>query len=224
MCRVATRAGSRAWAGILIGVGFAVAMAGANAASAPKKSAAPESKAPATEAAPARAGKGSLSERLRPSGPVTVTAKNVDWAKGGMMVYTGDVKLSSDTLNLDGDRLELEQLGGGEYRAKVTGGPAHLQHDGDPAAKDQPEPPVNARAKTLIYDSKSGLVDVTGDALVTRGEDQITGESIHYNVIERRIQAAGGNNGQVRMVIQPPPKDKNAEGTKPVAAASQKAP
>lgn len=182
----------------------------------------------APAAAAPKAEKSSLADRLRPAGPVTITATNVDWAKGGTMVYTGNVKLSSDTLKLDGDRLELDQLGGGEYRAKVTGAPAHLQHDGEPAAKgtkQDAEAPVTARAKTLIYDSKSGLVDVIGDALVTRGEDQITGETIRYNVIERRIQAAGGDKGQVRIVIQPPPsKEKTPVPAKPAASPQGKQP
>ena len=180
--------------------------------------AAAKAEKPAKSGKPEKSDKNSLSDRLRPTGPVTVTATNVDWAKGGTMVYTGEVKLSSDTLRLDGDRLELDQLGGGEFRARVTGAPAHLFHDGEPAikgGKQAPEPAVTARAKTLVYDSKSGLVDVSGDALVTRGEDEITGETIRYNVIERRIQAAGGNKGQVKIVIQPPPKEKTDVPSKP---------
>src|SRR4051794_9823643 len=77
----------------------------------------------ATTAAPAppKSAKASVGQRMRPNGPVTVTATSVDWTKNGLMVYTGNVKLTSDTLNLDGDRLELEQLDDGQYKAKVTG-------------------------------------------------------------------------------------------------------
>ncbi|MDB5969593.1 MAG: lptA [Hydrocarboniphaga sp.] len=169
-----------------------------------------------------------MSDRMRPTGPITVTATSVDWAKNGLMVYTGNVKLSSDTLNMDGDRLELEQLGDGQYRAKINGVPAHLLHQGVADDEGQQDPPVTARGKQLNFDSQSGLADVIGDARVTRGEDEITGETIHYNVNERRIQAAGGTGGQVRIVIQPPAKDKNevpAAGAKPAAPApANKAP
>lgn len=165
---------------------------------------------PAAAPAARPAAKGDdIAQRLRPTGPVTITARNVDWAKNGLMVYTGDVKLESDTLKLDGDRLELEQLANGNYRARVTGVPASLRHDPAPVAAgtgEAADPPVTARAKTLYYDSQSGVVDVTGNARVTRGEDEVTGETIHYNVNERRIQAAGGSGGQVRIVIQPPPR------------------
>ena len=173
---------------------------------------------PAAAAAPAaKTAKPTVGQRMRPNGPVTVTAANVDWTKNGLMVYTGDVKLTSDTLNLDGDRLELEQLGDGQYKAKVTGAPAHLLHQGgEPDAQGQPDPPVTARGKTLIYDSQNGVADVIGDARVTRGEDEITGETIHYNVNERRIQAAGGSGGQVKIVIQP--NNKNGGPTAPAPA------
>lgn len=184
--------------------------------------AAPEAAAPTPRPMAKPDTKQGISDRMRPTGPVTVTATSVDWAKNGLMVYTGDVKLSSDTLNMDGDRLELEQLSDGHYRAKITGAPAHLLHQGVADDDGQPDPPVTARGRQLNYDSQSGLADVIGDARVTRGEDEITGETIHYNVNERRIQAAGGSGGQVRIVIQPPNRDKAA--TPPAAPAPNPVP
>ncbi|WP_341917918.1 lipopolysaccharide transport periplasmic protein LptA [Hydrocarboniphaga effusa] len=154
-------------------------------------------------------------ERLRPTGPVTITAKNVDWAQNGLMVYSGDVKLVSDTLKIEGDKLELEQLGDGQYRAKVFGNPANLRHDAAPGSTEKPEPPVTARGKTLVYDTKAGLIDVTGNARVTRGEDELTSETIHYNVNQRRIQADGGSGGPVKIIIQPQPRGGAAPSTKP---------
>lgn len=215
MCRASLKT---LFAALLLGASLAAAAQ----TSTPAKKPAAALPAAATASTPApraaAAAKPTASERLRPTGPVTVTATSVDWAKNGMMVYTGNVKLSSDTLNLDGDRLELEQQGDGQYRAKITGKPAHLTHSGDTDEQGQPQPPVTARGNTLIYDSKNGMADVTGDAKVTRGEDEITGETIHYNVNERRIQAAGGTGGQVRIVIQPASKDRAAtppKATKP---------
>ena len=157
-------------------------------------------------------------ERLRPTGPVTITAKNVDWAQNGLMVYSGDVKLVSDTLKLDGDKLELEQLGDGQYRAKVYGNPANLRHDAAPGTTDKPEPPVTARGKTLFYDSKAGQIDVTGNARVTRGDDELTSETIHYNVNQRRIQADGGSGGPVKIIIQP--QQRSGATTAPAAASN----
>jgi lipopolysaccharide export system protein LptA len=177
---------------------------------------------PATPA-PAKTVKQSAGQRMRPNGPVAINADNCDWTKNGLGVCTGNVKLTSDTLNMDGDRLELEQLDNGQYKAKVTGAPAHLLHQGgEPDAQGQPDPPVTARGKTLIYDSKDGIADVIGDARVTRDEDEITGETIHYNVNERRIQAAGGSGGQVKIVIQPNNKNAGPAAPTPAAPAAAK--
>ena len=168
-------------------------------------------------AAPA---KKSAADVMRPTGPVTVTADRAEWAKSGAMIYSGSVQLTSDTLKLSGDKLELTQLPASQYTAKITGKLAHLEHAGEPNEKGEPTPPITADALTLLYDSRTSMVDVMGDAKMTRGKDEVTGSSIRYNVAERRIQAAGGEGGQVRIVIQPPP-DKKQQAQK---AADAKAP
>lgn len=152
----------------------------------------------------------SRAESLKPNGPVTVTADRAEWQKGGAMVYSGNVRLASDTMELEGDKVEIHQYPGGEYEAKVTGNPANLRHAGGVAENGQAEPPVSAQGKTLTYDTRTDLVDVTEDATMTRGTDRITGDNIRYNVAERRIQAAGGTRGQVKIVIQPPASKKAA--------------
>lgn len=169
-------------------------------------------------AAPAK--KSSSTDALRPTGPVTITADKAEWSKTGVMIYTGNVSLASDKLQMTGERLELTQLPSSQYTAKITGSLAHLEHAGEPNDKGEPTPTVTADANTLIYDSRTSMVDVLGNAKMTRGKDEVTGSDIHYNVAERRIQATGGNGGQVRIVIQPPP-DKKAQAQK--AAADAKA-
>lgn len=136
---------------------------------------------------------------LKPTGPVTLTSDRAELVQGNSAVYTGNVVLSSDTLKLEGDRVELKQFPGGQYEARITGGPAKMNHVGN-----GPEnPPVSARAKTLNYDSRSGVLDLISEAFVMRGQDEITGDTIKYNVNERRIQASGGEGGQVKIILQP---------------------
>jgi lipopolysaccharide export system protein LptA len=151
------------------------------------------------------AGGGSTLERLRPTGPVTVTADRAEWQKGGAMVYTGNVAMASSTLTMKGDRLELRQQAQGQYRALLTGSPARLDHAAVPGTTGAESQPVSAQAKSLAYDSASGVVQIDGGAHLVRGSDEITGETIRYDVTARRIAASGGQGGQVRIVIQPPP-------------------
>lgn len=152
-------------------------------------------------------------EDLKPSGPVTITAKSAELVQGNSAVYTGDVVLNSNTLKLDGDRIELKQYPGGEYEAKITGNPAHANHAGE----GPDNPPLAARAKTLNYDSRSGILDLIGDAFAMRGTDQVSGDTIRYVVKEHRIQAAGGE-GRVTVIIQP--QDGNTAPAPPAAPAA----
>ena len=137
----------------------------------------------------------------RPSGPITITAKTGEWEEG-VMVYSGDVRLSSKTLELRGARLELRQPGGSKapYVITLTGEPATLSHAGE-TPQDQA---VTAQGAKIIYGSSTQDVELNGSAKLTRGKDEINGDSVRYNVRERRVRASGGEGGQVRIVIELP--------------------
>ncbi len=137
---------------------------------------------------------------LRPSGAINVTAKRAELIQGSSAVYSGDVVMDSDTLKLDGERLELKQFPGSQYVATLTGTPAHMSHPGT----GPDNPPMTAHAKTIIYDSRSGIADLVGEAYVTKGEQNISADTIHYNVAEKGILASGGgDDGRVHIVIPP---------------------
>ena len=164
-------------------------------------------------------------DSLRPTGPVKITADRAEWAKGGQMVYTGNVRLDSGDLKLSGDRLTLKQYEDGQFEAKVDGKPAMLDHAGLAAvgSKGNERPPVSARATQLTYDSREEIVDVSGEALLTRGTDKITGENIRYDVAQRRIEAKAAEGGQVQIELQPPPR-KPKSGAEPAASGAPEIP
>lgn len=137
----------------------------------------------------------------RVSGPITITAKNGEWQEGNM-VYTGDVVMVSKTLELRGARLELQQAGGKKnpYVITVTGSPATLKHLGQTAQ----DAVVNGRSKTMVYRSATQNIQLTGEAHLERDKDELNGDDIRYDVANRRVQASGGDKGQVRIVIDVP--------------------
>lgn len=136
----------------------------------------------------------------RPEQPVKINADRAEWEKGGAMVYSGNVHLESGDLKLSGERLQLTQFGNGQFEARVTGAPATLDHAGLAVGETENRKPVSAKAKQLNYDSRSEIVEIEGEAMLTRGADEIRGEKVRYDVVNRRIEAAGG----VQIVIQPP--------------------
>lgn len=140
----------------------------------------------------------------RVSGPITITAKNGEWQDGNM-IYTGDVVMISKTLELRGARLELQQTGGKKnpYVITVTGSPALLKHMG----QTPQEPVVNGRSAKMVYRSETQSIQLTGDAHLEREKDELNGDDIRYDVANRRVQASGGDKGQVRIVIDVPEQD-----------------
>lgn len=164
---------------------------------------------------------------LKPTGPVTIEADHADWEKGGAMVYVGNVRLQSGDLNLAGARMEFRQSPDGNFQARIDGRPATLDHRGLPTEDGKPGPPVSARGEVMTYDSRAATVQIDGGALLSRGKDEIKGGNVLYDVANRRIQANGGEGGQVRIVIQPPPPKPGgaSDGSStPEAPASGKAP
>lgn len=137
----------------------------------------------------------------KPTGPVTITADNAEWEEG-VMVYSGNVVMNSRAISLRGARLELRQPAGSKapYIITLNGSPAHFVH----AAELANDPPVNAKAQTIVYKSAGQEIDLKGNAELTRGKDLIKGETVHYSVQQRRVKASGGAGGQVTFVIDVP--------------------
>lgn len=165
-----------------------------------------------------RAQDNSDADLLLPEGPVTLTADRAEWVQGGAMEYEGNVSLQSGSLTLRGNRMTVTQSADGQFEAKISGTPAHLKHAGVAnAQKSLASQPVDAEAKQMDYSSRDGIIRLRDDAHLVRNGDEVAGGLIEYVVAERRIKAAGGQNGQVRIVIQPPKKP-GAAGAKPTAA------
>jgi lipopolysaccharide transport protein LptA len=139
------------------------------------------------------------SQNLKPRGPVQISADRTELVQGSSVVLTGHANLVSDTLRFDGDRLDLKQDADRQIVGRFTGNPAHMAH----ASVGPDDPSVTAHARTITYDSRSGIVDLVGNAFLDRSGDTTTAETIRYNLAEKRILESGGS-GRVIITIQPP--------------------
>ena len=129
--------------------------------------------------------------------PITVHANSAEWQAGGAMIYTGNVAVKSGTLELQGRRVEIRRSGPEQYMAWVQGEPAQLNQAaiGDAAA-------VSASAHRMFMDSSAGMVELESRAQLVRGGETLSGETIRYDFLGRRIRADGGSQGPVRIDIQ----------------------
>jgi lipopolysaccharide export system protein LptA len=121
----------------------------------------------------------------------------------GRAVYSGSVRLDQGTLRVTADRLEIQT-----DRARVTRITAEGAEDGEPARYRQipreGEQPVRASADTIVYDTTTETIELSGDARLEQAEDRFEGDRISYDLRTRKVAAEAGRSGApVRMVIEP---------------------
>ena len=86
--------------------------------------------------------------------------------------------------------------------ARISGSPATFRFK-----RAGSEESTYAEAGTLHYDVASGIIEFSGGATITEGGNQISSESLVYNIREQRINAASTGNGDDRVTVTytPPP-------------------
>ena len=148
----------------------------------------------------------------RPTGPIDIEAQSADILRDGRAIYRGDVKVSARDFNLSGDELELRQLDNRQFVIVITGAPAHFAHNGGVGKE---APPVDANARRIEYDSRNGVLQLTGEVRLLRGRDRLTTDTLRYDLNERRIQASGGTSGQVRITLDPAALEQDTKDKQP---------
>lgn len=114
-------------------------------------------------------------------------------------VYRGNVRLKRGPLTMHGEQLRVERdPASGQIEARLSGSPATAEHQAADGG-----PPVIASASQIVYTTIIEVLELAGNARIQRGEDELQGDSVRYDVANARIQADGGKE-RVRIVINPP--------------------
>ncbi|MFP8967090.1 lipopolysaccharide transport periplasmic protein LptA [Pokkaliibacter sp. CJK22405] len=136
--------------------------------------------------------------------PVRILSDNaaLDDAKG-TVTYTGKVKLTQGTLEIEADKVVLYLVNGELTRAKAFGKPAHYQQLPSPN-----EPLTHAYGQTLDYDLSKETITAQENAKLTQAKDTFTGDKIIYDITQRTVNASGGKSsnagsGRVEMILHP---------------------
>ena len=134
------------------------------------------------------------------SGQLTIDADNGELDEpNGYSVYSGNVHLQQQDIDLTGDRLTIERPNNGELSATMEGQPAKLTHTPPDA-----DSPIVATARSMTYNATSRQLTLEGGARIERGEDTLSADKIEYNLADRRMRAAGGESERVRITIPAP--------------------
>lgn len=130
-------------------------------------------------------------------------------------VFSGRVVISQGSLLVKADKVVYRQdANSDEHLITAHGSPIHFRQKQD--AGDV----VEAWAEQLEYDSRAQTVRLLRRALLRRGQDEVRGDSLLYNMNTQRYEVRGGerNNpgsGRIKVTILP----RRAAAATPGAAA-----
>ena len=106
--------------------------------------------------------------------------------------FSGTVRISMPDSALASDTAEVKFSGGAIQSAAITGTPATFE-------QKRKEELAQGRASRIDYDLRRGTVELDGDAWLSDGKTEITGEKLMYSTANQRVVSRE----QVLITIQP---------------------
>jgi lipopolysaccharide transport protein LptA len=116
----------------------------------------------------------------------------------GLWVFNGNVRIEAELAVLTCDNARLTFKHHQLYNADMDGKPARFEQTDPETGK------VNqGEAGLMTYNLKEGTVTLSENAVFKDGANRMSGSSITYDVVSRRIRADAGEDGAVRIMIDP---------------------
>ena len=128
--------------------------------------------------------------------------------------FVGNVVLTQGTLVIRGDRMVVQQDADGFKYGVAHGNLASFRQK-----REGHDEYIDGYAERIEYDSKAEKMQMFNRAYLKKGNDDVRGNYISYEVATEFFRVVGGGKkaatagnpeGRVRAVIQPKPKDKPA--------------
>lgn len=121
-------------------------------------------------------------------------------------IFEGNVVLTQGTLQIRGDRMEVQQDKEGFKQATTRGNLASFREK-----RDGSDEYIEGWAERIQYDSRIETLQMFNRAQLKRGQDEVRGNYISYDARTEFFQVTGGAKtaapgspeGRVRAVIQP---------------------
>ncbi|MDO5603834.1 MAG: lipopolysaccharide transport periplasmic protein LptA [Paracoccus sp. (in: a-proteobacteria)] len=108
----------------------------------------------------------------------------------GRAEFTGNVLIGQGEMRLSADRVVVQYAEGDRSRIQT------LEADGNVTLISAPDA---AEAQRAVYDVATGKIVLTGNVLLTQGQNVLSGERVDVNLADGTAQATG----RVRSVLQP---------------------
>jgi len=116
----------------------------------------------------------------------------------GLWIFRGKVRIEAEFSVLTCEDARLTFKNHQLAHAEMKGEPANFQQT-DPQSGETNE----GQGKLMIYNLQAGTVTLSDEAAFTDGANRMSGSSITYDLVSRRIRANSGESGSVRIMIDP---------------------
>lgn len=137
--------------------------------------------------------------------PIEIAADRLDLDdQAGTAVYTGEVDIRQGSMQITGDRVELQRNASGELsRVTAQGERAYIEQQPDPE-----QPVVRGWGRSLVYHVAERRVELIDRAELHQAGDTFDGGYLEYfldrRVVQARAEAEGVEGRQrIRMTLQP---------------------
>ncbi len=116
-------------------------------------------------------------------------------------IFRGHVKIIVNQGELHSDDADIMFANKLLAKASVTGKPADFQQRDDKSGRV-----VRGHAERIDYDVRQGIVELSKNASLSDGKNEIRGESLKYNIAARSVLAAAADQSsqRVHITITPP--------------------
>ena len=119
--------------------------------------------------------------------------------ENSLWIFQGNVRIDLQTASIESDQATLNFFDNRLSSAVIKGTPAVFEQQRDDEAE-----PTKGHAGTMEYDFLSGTVKLSDDAWLRRCNDEITGNTLVYNIKEERMVASSdGTDSRVTITITP---------------------
>lgn len=123
--------------------------------------------------------------------------------------FRGSVVFDNQGSRIECEYAELQFEGHQLRQAVMRGNPVQLEQQ-----RRAGDRPTEGRAREMTYDLGTETIKLEGEAWLSDGANELSGERIAYDLRREYVTADSEGSGQVRMKIQPPERAQG-QGEKP---------
>jgi lipopolysaccharide export system protein LptA len=132
--------------------------------------------------------------------PVTLEADRANYnERTGITSYSGNVIITQGTIRIQADQLVVNLDSNRAIKdATAEGHPARFQQQ-----LNTDKGLAKGEGQKVFYDAQTGIVTLTGNALLTQDGASFKGNSLRYSMNQGDIEAIGNSKRRVQLVIPP---------------------